>query len=1151
MAAAGEKADSPLPPILQLGLETTQYELPSRQQNLPLNIDTPVQNGDHSNSLNSGHENNSSSDKMLKAEKVLGLSSPNVKRSSSVPMLVRSSKETTVVDPQKHQRDELIMDTNKSSIVSKRSVEKLYYDGEPEYFRYFVSKFKRRSPLINRGYWLRMKAIEHAVSRFLSERTAKKKVVINLGCGYDPLPFLFLGKRPLLCQGTTFVDVDYPVLMQNKVGIIDKTEQLRHLLPKLTRTANDSGLLASSDPYVAIGCDLSSLIPLQEILQDHLQLGSGGVAILFVSEVSTAYMERDASQAVYEWAATYDDVRFCLLEQHLPDGADHPFAATMLSHFEKLRTPLRAIGTLEQMKARFAAAGFPEAGTEIRTLWDLWSDPGFLSAEERRALDRVEPFDEWEEFALFGSHYFLLMAEKEPGKDYNFKSFRATRASLFSGSTRGTSIASSPTNGGGNSSPDTPQYHFGPGDILQTHELLEPHNYRRFAHIVPPPETDAYGDSVGLYGGVGTQERLDSCNTFSRYDAIQPIQGPPLRTGLVCHAVTRLGSTANCVLTGGRTSPDKASAESWLRLDGKWRRVQDLPSGRYRHCAVPLVLPTEPRPAHTVLVFGGRTSDGRVLDEWLIWTGETGWQQVKVVGETPPARFGATMSTDGRESTSGVLVGGMTSAGRVLNDFWHWSLEHDMTLTCRNVTTRATAFLKADACILGRFGAQLVRSNRGILMVGGITGARMLTRQDEVLNLKTLRPQPIQGPRPLFIGHTLQDVDGGLLVLGGGATCFSFGTTWNRSCILNDMEPDKFDMEWRLQCTLEAGKPTAEQSTIFVESPSSNGTPALKMPDPVKIQDIRISHGVNFPQYVEAARPVILRKCKIGPCTTSWTNNYLKEAVGHDRKVAVHSSPSSEKMDFQKKNFQYITQDFGDFLDAVDRGERVYLRALSKDAPNNKPTSLAEDFPGIAPDFELPQELEYVTQNAHSSPLRISGQVQMWLHYDVMANVLCQVRGRKKILLFPPSDVSHLGFEPGASSSSIDVFAPEASTTHPSLANTHPHEALLDPGDILFIPPMWVHTVASSSSPTTSVAVNVFFRNLANGYAAGRDVYGNRDLAAYERGRKDVARIIKSFEELPAEVGGFYLERLGREMLERARVWSGKGDLHSVYAELS
>lgn len=88
-----------------------------------------------------------------------------------------------MVDPAKQKRDEFIMDTNNSSIVSKRSVEKLYYANEPQYFQEFTGKLKRRSPLINRGYWLRMRAIEHTVQKFLEEPSGKKKLVVNLGCG--------------------------------------------------------------------------------------------------------------------------------------------------------------------------------------------------------------------------------------------------------------------------------------------------------------------------------------------------------------------------------------------------------------------------------------------------------------------------------------------------------------------------------------------------------------------------------------------------------------------------------------------------------------------------------------------------------------------------------------------------------------------------------------------------------------------------------------------------------------------------------------------------------------------------------------------------------------------------------------------------------
>jgi tRNA wybutosine-synthesizing protein 4 len=96
------------------------------------------------------------------------------------------------------------------------------------------------------------------------------------------------------------------------------------------------------------------------------------------------------------------------------------------------------------------------------------------------------------------------------------------------------------------------------------------------------------------------------------------------------------------------------------------------------------------------------------------------------------------------------------------------------------------------------------------------------------------------------------------------------------------------------------------------------------------------------------------------------------------------------------------------------------------------------------------------------------------------------------------------------------------------LAQTHPHEAILGPGDVLFLPALWLHT----ASPTdgVSIAVNVFFRSLESGYAPGKDVYGNRDLQAYEKGRQDITRIAKSFSGLPEDARKFYILRLGEEL---------------------
>jgi tRNA wybutosine-synthesizing protein 4 len=175
----------------------------------------------------------------------------------------------------------------------------------------------------------------------------------------------------------------------------------------------------------------------------------------------------------------------------------------------------------------------------------------------------------------------------------------------------------------------------------------------------------------------------------------------------------------------------------------------------------------------------------------------------------------------------------------------------------------------------------------------------------------------------------------------------------------------------------------------------------------------------------------------------------------------------------------------------------------------------------------------------------------------VMANVYAQIRGSKRMILFPPDDVTQLSFAPGSSSSSFDVFSSLTTTTDDAddkqypvttstLSGTHPHSATLSPGDVLLLPPMWLHAAEPSSAaasisrdpcplPLPSVAVNVFFRDLASErYASGRDVYGNRDLGAYEKGRAEAGKLVKGFEGLPGEVRRFYVRRIADEMVQIA-----------------
>lgn len=98
--------------------------------------------------------------------------------------------------------------------------------------------------------------------------------------------------------------------------------------------------------------------------------------------------------------------------------------------------------------------------------------------------------------------------------------------------------------------------------------------------------------------------------------------------------------------------------------------------------------------------------------------------------------------------------------------------------------------------------------------------------------------------------------------------------------------------------------------------------------------------------------------------------------------MVVHEA-ETENMSFQTKNFAYTTKEFGAFMDEVHAGGRQYLRSISAKQPAKLPANLAEDFPNLKDDFRLPEVLSTVAENAHSSPLRISGPVTLWLHYDV------------------------------------------------------------------------------------------------------------------------------------------------------------------------
>lgn len=138
-----------------------------------------------------------------------------------------------------------------------------------------------------------------------------------------------------------------------------------------------------------------------------------------------------------------------------------------------------------------------------------------------------------------------------------------------------------------------------------------------------------------------------------------------------------------------------------------------------------------------------------------------------------------------------------------------------------------------------------------------------------------------------------------------------------------------------------------------------------------------------------------------------------------------------------------------------------------------------------------------------------------------MDNLLVQVTGRKRVILFSPQEVNNL-YLSGDKSRVLDIDTPDL-TTYPRFAHVTHHECFLEAGDVLFIPALWFHNVVSLDF---SVAVNVFWKHLNTGLYDSKDTYGNKDLLPAQRAHQIVDRALKALEELPDVYKDFYARRL-------------------------
>jgi tRNA wybutosine-synthesizing protein 4 len=121
----------------------------------------------------------------------------------------------------------------------------------------------------------------------------------------DPLPFQFWHRYTSACQNATFVDVDYPQLIERKRDRMLRNGLLRDALFKTNLRSASTPVYLRSDNYAAIGCDLRELDALKKLLEAEFDLQAS--SILFVAEVSVTYMPLQDANALIAWASKFPD----------------------------------------------------------------------------------------------------------------------------------------------------------------------------------------------------------------------------------------------------------------------------------------------------------------------------------------------------------------------------------------------------------------------------------------------------------------------------------------------------------------------------------------------------------------------------------------------------------------------------------------------------------------------------------------------------------------------------------------------------------------------------------------------------------------------------------------------------------------------------
>lgn len=185
---------------------------------------------------------------------------------------------------------------------------------------------------------------------------------------------------------------------------------------------------------------------------------------------------------------------------------------------------------------------------------------------------------------------------------------------------------------------------------------------------------------------------------------------------------------------------------------------------------------------------------------------------------------------------------------------------------------------------------------------------------------------------------------------------------------------------------------------------------------------------------------------------------------------------------YRQRAYQRVDLPRDHFFQELELENSEFIRSYATSIDTLSPECIKDALP-LTPFMVLPPDYTPSDEARHRRTL-------LWIspknsttpvHFDLFHNFFIQIQGRKKIVVFPPSQWEQLYLypilHPGGRSAQVDISDPSQYASNRKLFPNFKRSSLIafettvGPGDVIYIPPLWFHHVVTLE---TSLSLSVW-----------------------------------------------------------------------------